>query len=81
MDTARFSLALPDDPRLLERLTAAVVAQEAPAISVARSPTAVLTFEADTADVMLRSRVVQALELAVGDDWQALARCVEPPLA
>lgn len=70
MDLARFSLALPDDPALLDRLTAAIADQAAPTISVGRSPTAVLTFEADTAEIMLRSRVIQALEAAVGADWQ-----------
>lgn len=77
MDPARFSLALPDEPHLLQRLTAVVAAQASPPITVGRSATAVLTFEADTADVMLRSRVVQALEVAIGPDWQAVVTPVD----
>jgi hypothetical protein len=77
MDPARFVLAVPDDPELVARLTATVVAQSDPPISVGRSPAAVLTFEARTGDMMLRSRVVQALETAVGPDWQRLVRPVE----
>jgi hypothetical protein len=77
MDRARFALALPDDPELLARLTAELERQSDPPISVGRSPTAVLAFEASTGDMMLRSRVVQALEAAVGPDWQRLVRPVE----
>jgi hypothetical protein len=75
MEPARLRLALPDDPALLERLIAALAGQGAPAISVARGRTAVLTFEARTGDMMLRSRVIQALEDAAGGGWQGL---VEP---
>ncbi len=77
MDPARFSLALPDDPELLARLTAAVAAQSDPPIRTGRSRTAVVTFECATGDIMLRSRVIQALEAAVGADWQAVVRPVE----
>jgi hypothetical protein len=75
MEPARVRLALPDDPALLDRLAAALALQGEPAISVARARTTVLTFEAATAELMLRSRVLQALEAVAGDDWQGL---VEP---
>lgn len=76
MDPARFSLALPDDPDLLSRVTAAVGAQSAPTISVGRDRTAIVTFIADTGDIMLRSRVIQALEVAIGAEWQTVVQPV-----
>jgi hypothetical protein len=74
MDCARFTLALPDDPDLIGRLITALAAQSDPPIAVARSAEAVLAFESATGEMMLRSRVMQALEIAFGPDWQAVAR-------
>lgn len=74
MDPARFVLALPDEPGLLARLEAELAAQGAPAISVDCSSTVVLAFEANTADLMLRSRVIEGLEVAAGPRWQLVAR-------
>ncbi len=77
MDHARFALALPDDPGLLGRLTTALAVQADPPISVVRSGEAVLAFESPTGEMMLRSRVMQALEVAAGPDWQAVVRSVD----
>jgi hypothetical protein len=68
MDHARFALALPDDPDLLGRLTAALKRQADPSIALVRSGEAVVAFESATSDLMLRCRVIQALEDAVGPD-------------
>jgi hypothetical protein len=76
MPRAHFALAFPDDPDLIGRLVTALAAQSDPPISVARSGQTVLTFESVTGEMMLRSRVVQALEAAVGPDWQAVGRPV-----
>jgi hypothetical protein len=72
-----FALALPDDADLLGRLATALQVQSDPPISLARSGEAVITFESVTPAMMLRSRVVQALEVAAGPDWQAVVREVE----
>lgn len=77
MAVAHFALAVPDDPDLLARLTAEAAAPSDPRIIVGRSPTAVLAFSCDTGEMMLRSRVVQALEAALGPDWQRFVRPVE----
>jgi hypothetical protein len=76
MAPARFTMALPDDADLIGRLTTALAAQSDPPISLMRSGEAVIAFQSATGEMMLRSRVVQALEVAVGPDWQAVARQV-----
>ena len=74
MDRARFALAMPDDPALLGRLSTALAVQSDPPISLARSGETVIRFESATGEMMLRSRVMQALEIAAGPDWQSIAR-------
>jgi hypothetical protein len=50
--------------------------QSDPPISLARSGQTVVAFESATGDQMLRCRVIQALEVAAGPDWQSIARPV-----
>ena len=77
MASARFALALPDEPRLVERLSAELATQGDPPIAMRRSPTAVLAFSSETSEMMLRSRIVQALEAAAGPDWQRLVHLID----
>jgi hypothetical protein len=77
IESARFTLALPDDPDLLGRLTATLAAQSDPPITVGHSPTTIVVFEAETWDAILRSRVLEALESAIGPDWQSVVRPIE----
>ena len=69
-----FALALPDDPDLLCRLATALQVQSDPPISLTPSGETVVTFESITPPLMLRSRVVQALEVAAGPDWHSVVR-------
>jgi hypothetical protein len=77
MISARLTLAVPDDPDLIGRLATALAVQSDPPISLARSGETVLAFESSVGDLMLRSRVIQALESAAGPEWQAVARLVD----
>jgi hypothetical protein len=73
MEPARIAFALPDDPELVARVAATLSAESAPPVEIARVG-AVLAFECDTWDVMLKSRVIRALEAALGPDWQAVVQ-------
>ena len=76
METARLCLAIPDDPDLLARLAARLAADGEPEVSLRRTSSAVLAFEAPTGEMMLRSRVIQALSDVAGPDWQRLVQPV-----
>jgi hypothetical protein len=72
-----FALAIADDPDLLGRLATALAVQSDPPISLVRSGEAVFAFESSTPELMLRCRVIQALETAAGPDWQRFVRPLE----
>jgi hypothetical protein len=76
MDTAFLWLAVPDDPDLLARLAARLAADGEPVVSLRRTSSAVLEFAAPTGEMMLRSRVIQALSDVAGPDWQGLVQTV-----
>lgn len=77
MVRARFTMALPNDPQLLGRPATALQVQADPPNSLRPSGEAVVEFESCTSDLVLRCRVIQALEQAAGPDWQAIARPIE----
>jgi hypothetical protein len=66
------SFAIPDDPDLLARLAARLDVDGEPPASLRRTSLAVLAFESATGEMMLRSRVIQALTDVAGPDWQDL---------
>jgi hypothetical protein len=74
MEPGRMSLAVPGDRDFLGRLITTLATLSDPPIAVAESRQTVLTFESRTGEIMLRSRVIQALEEAVGPDWQRVVR-------
>src|SRR4051812_50084651 len=74
METTSLWLAVPDDPDLLARLAARLAADGEPEVSLRRTSSTVLAFEAPTGEMMLRSRVIQALSDVAGPDWQGLGR-------
>jgi hypothetical protein len=77
MEASRIAFAVPDDADLLARLTATLATQSDPPIVVGRAATAVLAFECATWDMMLRSRVMEAFENAIGPDWQRVVQPME----
>ena len=72
-----FAIALPDDPELIERLVTALQVQSDPPVTLARARQTVITFESITPPMMLQARVIQALEVAAGPDWQRLVRPID----
>jgi hypothetical protein len=75
MSTTALSFAMPDDPDLIARLATRFATDGDPPVSFRRT-SAVLTFESQTSETMLRSRVIQALSDVAGPDWQAIVRPV-----
>ena len=77
MEPAHFTITIPDDPELVQRLSAEIARQSEPRITVGRSRTAVLTFECETPAMMLRGRVIYALERALGQDWPSVVQALD----
>jgi hypothetical protein len=73
MPATSLSFAVPDDPGLIARLATRFAIDGDPPISFRRTST-VLTFQSHTSEMMLRSRVIQALTDAAGPDWQTVVR-------
>jgi hypothetical protein len=84
MTSTQLLFIVPDDPHPLARLTARLATDGEPRVGLRRTPFAVLAFEAQTGEMMLRSRAIQALLDVLGPDWQQAVRPValsaEPPL-
>ena len=76
MALSSLSFAIPDDPDLIARLATRFAIDGDPPVSFRRTASAVLTFESQTSELMLRSRVIQALTDAAGPDWQDFVRPV-----
>jgi hypothetical protein len=76
MARTSLSFAVPDDPGLIARLATRFAIDGDPPIAFRRT-SAVLTFESQTSEMMLRSRVIQALTDAAGPDWQTFIRPVD----
>jgi hypothetical protein len=75
MSPTSLSFAVPDDPELIARLATRFAIDGDPPISF-RCTSTVLTFESQTSEMMLRSRVIQALTDTAGPDWQTFVRPV-----
>jgi hypothetical protein len=75
MSPTSLSFAVPDDPDLIGRLASRFAIDGDPPVSFRRT-SAVLTLESQTSEMMLRSRVIQALTDVAGPDWQAVVRPV-----
>jgi hypothetical protein len=75
MPPTSLSFAVPDDPELIARLAKRFAVDGDPPISFHRTST-VLTFESQTSEMMLRSRVIQALTDAAGPNRQTFVRPV-----
>jgi hypothetical protein len=75
MARTSLSFAVPDDPDLIARLATRFAMDGDPPVSFRRT-SAVLTFKSRTSEMMLRSRVIQALTDAAGPDWPSFVRPV-----
>jgi hypothetical protein len=74
MSTSRVSFIMPADAAVLERVADAVAAQAAPLITVRRANSVLVDFECETWDILLRSRVMEAFEEAIGPDWSTVVQ-------